>query len=139
MQDRPNIRELLELSAQFIERQIVPITEGPLQFQARIVANVMRIVTREFELEERQLREEIALLAQLLDRPLSTPTSTEHTRAEAVTLNAELSRRIRAGEADQGPWRQAVLEAVRKLVEEKLLVANPRYLLADRAARAHNG
>jgi hypothetical protein len=139
MQDRPNIRELLELGAQFIDHQIVPITEGALQFQARIVANVMRIVRREIELEERQLREEIALLARLLNRPPAASASLEQARAEAVVLNAELSARIRAGDADRGPWRQAVLEAVRTLVEEKLLVANPRYLEADRAARAHGG
>lgn len=137
MQDRPTVSELLELAAQFIEREIVPITEGARQFQARVVANVMRIVTRELQLEEPQLREEISALADLLDRPVPAAGTLEQSRAAAVALNAELSARIRAGDADQGSWRQGVLSVVRKLVEEKLRVANPRYLEADRAARAH--
>jgi hypothetical protein len=136
MQDRPNINELLELSAQFIEREIVPITEGARQFQARVVANVMRIVTRELGLEETQLREEVSALAALLNRPRPASGGIEESRAAAVALNAELSARIRAGDADQGPWRRDVLDVVRKLVEEKLKVANPRYLEADLAARA---
>jgi len=136
MQDRPSVSELLELSAQFIEREIVPITEGARQFQARVVANVMRIVTRELRLEEPQLREEISALADLLKRPVPAAGSLEQSRAAAAAFNAELSARIRAGDADQGAWRQGVLGVVRKLVEEKLRVANPRYLEADRAARA---
>jgi hypothetical protein len=139
MQDRPSVSELLELSAQFIEREIVPITEGARQFQARVVANVMRIVTRELQLEEPQLREEISALADLLKRPVPAAGSLEQSRAAAAALNAELSARIRAGDADQGSWRRDVLGVVRKLVEEKLRVANPRYLEADRATRARAG
>jgi len=136
MQDRPSVSELLELAAQFLEREIVPITDGARQFQARVVANVMRIITRELELEERQLREEISALAALLNRTVPAAEGLAQARAAAVALNAELSERIRGGDADQGPWRRDVLNVVRKLVEEKLTVANPRYLEADRAARA---
>jgi len=50
-------------------------------------------------------------------------------------LNQELVERIRKGDADRGPWREQLFKVVRELVEEKLKVANPRYLEADLAAR----
>src|SRR5579862_3250732 len=128
MQDRPNVSELLELSAQFLEREIIPATSSSIQFHARIVANVMRIVIRELQREEPQLQTEINALVQVLNSPLPLTSSLKESRAAALELNTELSERIRAGEADTDPWRKAVLGVVRELVEEKLRVANPRYL-----------
>jgi len=136
MQDRPSAIELLELAAHFIEREIVPITEGSRQFQARVAANVMRIVAREIQLGEPQLREEIKALAAVLGRPEPTPQSAREAHAAVLALSEELSARIRAGEADEGPWRRHALDVARKLVEDKLKVDNPRYLEADIAARA---
>lgn len=135
MQDRPTAIELLEAAAQFIDREIVPVTEGSRQFQARVAANVMRIVAREIAVQEPQLRGEVAALARLLGHPEPHGALDELRRA-AFALNQELSGRIRTGDADRGPWRQAVLEVVRKLVEDKLRVANPRYLEADLALRS---
>jgi len=136
MQDRPSAIELLELAAHFIEREIVPITEGSRQFQARVAANVMRIVAREIQLGEPQLREEIKALAAVLGRPEPTPQSAREAHAAVLALSEELSARIRAGEADEGPWRRRAFDVARKLVEDKLKVDNPRYLEADIAARA---
>jgi len=45
------------------------------------------------------------------------------------------ARTLRKGDADRGPWREQLFKVVRELVEEKLKVANPRYLEADLAAR----
>jgi len=39
------------------------------------------------------------------------------------------------GEADDGAWRREVLELVRRSVEDKLSIANPRYLESDIAIR----
>jgi alcohol dehydrogenase class IV len=135
MQDRPTAIELLEAAAQFIDRDIVPVTEGTRKFQARVAANVMRIIAREISLDESQLREEVALLASLLGHPRPTQENLTQLREAAVKLNAELGEKIRAGESDAGGWRADVLRVVRKLVEDKLRIANPRYLDADLAAR----
>ena len=59
MQDRPTSIELLQAAADFVEREIVPITQGQKQFQSRVVANVMRIVAREIEIGEPLLRAEV--------------------------------------------------------------------------------
>ncbi len=135
MQDRPTAIELLEAAAQFIDRDIVPIAEGSRQFQARVAANVMRIVAREIRVEEFQLREEIAALSALLGRSKSETSSVQQMRETALALSLELVERIKAGDADKDPWRQQVFDVVRMLVEEKLKVANPRYLESDLAAR----
>lgn len=136
MQDRPTAIELLEAAAQFIDRDIVAVTEGSRQFQARVAANLMRIVAREIAAQEPQLRGEVAVLARLLGRAEPAARGLEQLRGAAVAFNEELSARIQAGEADRGPWRQEVLAAVRKLVEDKLRVANPRYLEADLMMRS---
>ncbi|MFZ0888917.1 MAG: DUF6285 domain-containing protein [Candidatus Binataceae bacterium] len=136
MQDRPNAIELLEAAADFIDRDIVPATEGRRQFQARVAANVMRIVAREIEMEEPQLNEELRVLADSLGLPAPATRTLKEAREAALALNQRLSERIRAGEADEGPWRERAFQVMRKLVEEKLKVANPRYLEADLAARA---
>jgi hypothetical protein len=50
-------------------------------------------------------------------------------------MGEELSARIRTGDADRGPWRAEVLSVVRQSVEDKLRIANPRYLEKDIAMR----
>ena len=59
----------------------------------------------------------------------------EDLRKAALKLNEELAAKIRAGDADDGAWRARVMKAVRAIVEDKLRIANPRYLEADLAAR----
>jgi hypothetical protein len=135
MQDRPTSIELLEAAAEFIEREIVPATEGRRQFQSRVVANVLKIVAREIALEEPQLQTEVRALAELLGKPATEAAGTQKLREAARALNTELVAQIRAGDADRGPWRERALKVVRDQVEEKLKVANPRYLEADLAAR----
>ena len=55
--------------------------------------------------------------------------------AAAVSMGDELTTKIRAGEADDGDWRREVLAVVRQSVEDKLRIANPRYLENDLAIR----
>ncbi len=135
MQDRPTSIELLEAAATFVDREIVPATEGARQFQARVVANVMRIVAREIQMEDPMVREEVRALAALLEHPEPHLHGLDDVRKAAYKLNEELSEKIRAGEADGGAWRSEVLRVVRQAVEDKLRIANPRYLEADIAAR----
>lgn len=128
MQDRPTAGELLEVVAQFLEREIVPTTTGSRRFQALVAANVMRIVTREIQLEETHTREEVGALAALLDRPHPSTDTIEELRRSAQSLNQELCERIRAGELDSKSARARIVEALRRIVQNKLVIANPRYL-----------
>jgi alcohol dehydrogenase class IV len=135
MQDRPTSVELLEAAADFVDREIVPAIEGARQFQARVVANVMRIVAREIQLEDPAVRAEVKTLARLLGRESPHLHSLDDLRKASASMGEELSARIRAGGADSGPWRAEVLRMVRNSVEDKLRIANPRYLEKDIAMR----
>lgn len=127
MQDRPSAIELLKAVERFLDEEIVPNTQGTRQFHARVAANVMRILAREWEREEAQLEAEWAGLDELLG-PEPRPSSREALRAAIGRRTAELCERIRAGEADEGPFRDRVVAHVRQMVRDKLLVNNPGWL-----------
>jgi len=135
MQDRPTSIELLEAAADFVDREIVPAIDGARQFQARVVANVMRIVAREIQMEDPAVRVEVKALARLLGRDAPHLHSLDDLRKASASMGEELSARIRAGDADSGPLRAEVLSVVRQSVEDKLKIANPRYLEKDLAMR----
>lgn len=136
-QDLPTAVELLEVVALFLEHEIVPATDGSRQFRARVAANVMRIVAREIQREESHLRGELKALAGLLGESEPRAETVAEVRRHALALNRELCERIRAGAADRGGFRERTLEVVRAMVENKLEVANPAYLEADRKLRAN--
>jgi len=135
MQDRPTSVELLEAAADFVDRELVPATEGARQFQARVVANVMRIVAREIKMEDPLVRSEVKALARLLGHDAPHLHSLDDLRAAAAGMGEELTAKIRAGEAVDGGWRGEVLAVMRQSVEDKLRIANPRYLESDIAIR----
>ena len=136
MQDRPTAIELLLAAADFVDREIVPVTQGQKQFQSRVVANVMRIVAREIEIGEPLLRAEVDALATLLGAQEPHLHTTTDVLAAARNFNEELSAKIRAGAADDGEFRERTMKVVRQIVEDKLKIANPRYLEADLKMRA---
>jgi alcohol dehydrogenase class IV len=138
MQDRPTSVELLEAAADFVDREVVPAIEGARQFHARVVANVMRIVAREIKLEDPLVRSEVKALARLLGHDAPHLHSLDDLRAAAAGMGEELTAKIRAGEADEGARRGEVLAVVRQSVEDKLRIANPRYLESDMAIRNAN-
>ena len=135
MQDRPTSVELLEAAADFVDRRTRAAIQGARQFQARVVANVMRIVAREIKLEDPLVRGEVKALARLLGRDAPHLHSLDDLRAAAASMGEELTAKIRAGAADTGDWRREVLAVVRQSVEDKLRIANPRYLESDIAIR----
>jgi len=139
MQDRPSAIELLEAAADFVDREIVLATEGRVQFQSRVVANVMRIVAREIQLEDPFVRAEVRALAALLGENEPHVHGLDDLRKATCKLNERLSAKIQSGDADSGPWRGEVLKLVRQAVEDKLRIANTRYVEADISMRKKAG
>ena len=127
MQDRPTYDELLAGVERFLSQEIVPNTEGARRFHARVSVNVLGIVRRELEREEEQLAAEWAGLDGLLE-PAKPPKGRAALREALVARTADLCERIRAGEADAGPFREAVISQVRRTIRDKLLVSNPGWL-----------
>ncbi len=125
MNDRPTATELLRAVERFLERDVVPNVDGPRRFHARVAANVVAIVAREIETEEVQLGGEWERLSELLGERRLRPDRREELRDQIRVRTQELVRRIRAGEADGGPWREAVVSHLRRTVADKLEVARP--------------
>lgn len=122
MQDRPDRTELLRGIERLLNDELVPALQGSAQFRARVAANVAGIVLRELEAEPRDLAAEQEDLIKLLGEDPSGPP----TAAGVLDLNAQLSRRIRNGDADAGEFRTRAIECLRRATLRNLAVANPK-------------
>jgi len=123
MNDRPDAAELLEAVRRFLAEEAVPALGGHLAYQARVAANVVGIVAREIESAPADLESEWRGLAGLLGVEGEAPGDAAELRAQVEAWNATLCERIRAGEADEDPWRGALMGHLRQTVDQKLRVA----------------
>lgn len=89
MQDTPNPSEILAAVARFLKDEAAPALSGHLAFQARVAANALEMMRRQIELAPAAEAEALARLRALLGQD-----------GDVMSLTAELSRRIAAGEAD---------------------------------------
>jgi hypothetical protein len=114
LQDRPTAVELLDAVAGFLEQDAMPSLDARLRFHARVAANVLRILAREWELGPAQTARQQALLAGLLGHD-----------GEPPELWVELGGAIRDGALDER--RADVLAVLREITAQKLAIANPGY------------
>jgi hypothetical protein len=116
-QDRPNAAELLTAVREFLERDVMPATEGRVQFHTRVAINTLGMIERELidgaTFSEAERQRAAALLGHDGDAP---------------ALERELAAAIRSGTLDDRL--DEVRAHVRATVREKLLVANPGYLVS---------
>jgi hypothetical protein len=127
MHDRPTYDELLAAVERFLRDDVMPNISGARSFHARVAANVVGIVRRELANEDEALAAEWAGLDALLGDDVRPPTRAA-LREAIATRTAALCERIRAGDADPGPFRDAALAHVRHTVRAKLLASNPGWL-----------
>ena len=113
--DRPNAAELVEAVREFLWDHIAPNVEGQLAFHTRVAINALAIVERTIAQGGAMDAAELDRLKDLLDRD-----------GNLEDLNEELSRAIRAGEMDDR--KEALLAHLRQTSEDKIALANPRYL-----------
>jgi hypothetical protein len=123
--DRPTATELLRAVERFLQRDVVPALQGPGRFHARVAANVVAIVAREIETEEAHLGGEWERLGAVLGESGERPAARETLREGVRARSEALAARIRAGDADSGPWRDEVIAHLRQTVADKLEVARP--------------
>jgi hypothetical protein len=124
MQDRPNIDELLEAVSGFLHDDVMPSTTGRLNFHARVAGNVVQMLRRELNHLEEHVESEWSGLDGLL-RQVPQPSSLGLRIGSLESRNRELADRIRDGQADSGPWRDEVLQHLRRVTLDKLVVSNP--------------
>ena len=108
--DVPTAIELVEAVREFLEKDVMAVTEGRVQFHTRVAVNVLGMVARELELGPAQAAAHRAALQRL-----------------GVADEAALAAAIRAGTLDDR--RAEVLDMLRETVRAKLEVSNPGYIV----------
>jgi hypothetical protein len=130
MNDRPTAPELLAAARVFLESELLPtLTDARLRFQTLITANVLAIVERELQTEEEQLLGEWQTLAP--GEPV--PARLAELRQAVRAANERLCEQVRRGDFDDPERFRALCAEMRRIVERKLEVANPRYMAGFRA------
>jgi hypothetical protein len=89
MQDQPTPSEVIGAVAAFLKNVVTAQTTGAVSFQARVAANALEMMRRQLDLAPAEDAAELARLKTLLGHDGSL-----------AELNAELARRIGAGELD---------------------------------------
>lgn len=107
--DRPTASELVQAVREWMEQDLMKGIEPRLTFHLRVAMNMLDIVDRELQLGA-PMEERHAEVLHLLD----------------VADDAELAQKIRGGAFDTDL--SSLLAALRPVVEDKVRVANPKYL-----------
>jgi hypothetical protein len=110
--DAPTAAQLVEAVREWIERDVMTATDPRTKFHARVAANVLLIVEREFELGDAQAAAHAGRLEQL-------------GVADDVELAAAIRERRFEDRAEE--LRELLLDSV----IDKLAVANPKYLAGN--------
>jgi hypothetical protein len=133
MQNRPTREELLRGVAHFLREEALPQLEGPAKFHARVAARAVDMVLRELESGDADLTTELERLANLLGEAPPDPAGPGALAPAVAQLNRRLVERIRAGDADQGHFRESTMDHLRRVTVSRLAVNNPE--MAERARR----
>lgn len=125
MQDEPRPTEILAAVARYLREVVAPATTGHVSFNVRVCANAIEMSRRQLEDDPPAAAAERARLVGLLK-----------TEGDLATLNAELSRRIDAGEMDLST--PGLADHLWAVTLAKLAVDQPTYwgyraALAERA------
>ena len=124
MQDQPNPREIILAVARFLKGEIAPALAGHLSFQSRVAANALEMMARQLELSPAADAAELARLKALLGAD-----------GDLLSLNTELSRRIREREMDLTT--PGLADHLWAVTLDKLAVDQPTYA-AFRASLAEH-
>jgi hypothetical protein len=137
MNDRPTAPELTAAVRRFLEAELLPtVSDARLRFQTLVAANVLAIIERELACDDEPLREEWRQLAETLQLQEPVPAGQGALGRAVRQANEKLCETIRRGEFDKPEPFAALAAQLRRTVEQKLAVANPRYLTAFYARRA---
>ncbi len=124
MQDRPRVDELIEAVEDFLRGDVLPRSEGRSRYHLRVALNLLNIVRRELAHEPSHQRKEWDGLREL--------GAVSHDPADYATAlrpaNERLCAAIRDGQYDAEGPRGNLLTHLRRVVEDKLRVANPGFL-----------
>jgi len=125
-QDRPDATEVLDSLAEFLFSDVRDWAPREKRFQVLVAANLCAILGRELRAGSEPMREDLALLLDLLGtEPPVGELSGAELREAVRAAEVELARCLRAGELDESLDR--VAERLAEHVRRKLDVARPGY------------
>jgi hypothetical protein len=125
-QDRPDAAEVLDSLAEFLFSDVRDWAPREKRFQVLVAANLCAILGRELRAGSEPMREDLALLLDLLGtEPPVGELSGAELREAVRAAEVELARCLRAGELDESLDRVAARLA--EHVRRKLDVARPGY------------
>jgi hypothetical protein len=113
---------LLEAARGLLRDELLPALPEGQRHAALMIANALAVAARALRQGDCAGREELESLAVLLG-----PLAEEGPR-NATGENRLLCERIRAGHADEGPWRAQVLAHLQATCRRQLEVSNPKAL-----------
>ncbi len=108
LHDRPTALELLEAVREFLETDVLTVTEGQVRFHTRVAINALAMVQRELAAGDAPAQAHADRLARL-----------------GYADDAALAAALRAGECDDVLGEVAAV--LHPAVEAKLAVANPNW------------
>lgn len=132
MIDRPTAPDLLSAMAETLSTTVVPACEGAPQHSARVVANLCRILAREWDAGPDATARTVADMATLLEGPGDDGDLSSRSAEELAELVDQ-----RLAHADPALAGADVHAALLANVERRLAVAKPSYLVADSASADH--
>ncbi len=124
-QDRPDAPELLDALAEYLFADVREWAPPEKRFQVLVAANLCTILARELRGGDEPLREDLSLLRELLGEEAPEIPEGEELRAAVRDAQAELARRLRAGELDERL--DELAERLREHVRRKVDLARPGY------------
>jgi len=126
MQDRPTKLELLQGVEYFLTDDAIEKLEGSTKFKARVAANAVRMVMRELEGEQSDVRQEFDSLKQLLFHAAEPKREFSDLRDQVEEMNTELARLIRSGKAEEPEFLRRLIDHLKPIAHRKLAVNNPK-------------
>jgi hypothetical protein len=121
VQPRPTAAELLASVAELLERDIVPVLDGPVQHHARVAASLVAIVERELRLAPAAAAGELAAAQRLLadaNVGAGEPLDLDQARSQ-------LAAALRAGMADDPDIAANVWQVLMDVARDDLSISKP--------------
>lgn len=125
MKCSPEASGLLAIARETFIAQLLPALPENVRYTALMVANAMAIARRDIETGEASARAELRRLRVLFSEASSEPDANQ-LRGTVADYNRRLVQAIRAGRYDSD--NAALLEHLRRTIEEKLTISNPKAL-----------
>ncbi len=131
MQDRPDTRELLATLGDYLEGELMPALEGPLNYRTRVALNLCRILEREVRLGNSFLLRERQRLCRLLGLgpedllPGALQDQVEDLNQQLAT---DLARDVLPAGFEASAW-----DALMATTRDKLAIVRPGYDRYDAA------